>query len=385
VIVSPRCIIDRVEVFAVGLPIRRGFTFASGTAGRPGQRAGHVFVKLTDRDGRVGWGEGRPLPAWSYETIETVRTTIANHLGPAVIGRDAFDHVGLHNAMHAVIGRGPSTGQPIAKAAVDLAAHDLCAKAAGLPLRAMLGGSREPVAMTLSYTLTAHDVAALRDDLAEAQAAGFSHYNFKAAVSPATDVAIAEAVRAAAGPDGFVWADANQGYTLPQARQAADAFARAGVDMLEQPLPADQLHLMRQLRTATTLPLAVDEASVSPADFFAHAAAGVVDALVVKLARSGGVWPTLMQAMTARAAGLDLLVSGLTESMLLKLASLQIAAAMGCRRPAALNGSQFTDDAAVYPNKAAIERDGTVTLPDAPGIGIEPDEAALRDARMTEP
>jgi muconate cycloisomerase len=158
----------------------------------------------------------------------------------------------------------------------------------------------------------------------------------------------------------------------------ADAFTQIGVDLLEQPLPADQINLMRTLRSQVSIPLGVDESSVSPADFYQYAAAGLVDYLVIKLARSGGIYPTLQQIGVAQAAGLQMIVSGLTGTLITKLAACQVALAFGCTRPAALNGSQFIDESALYPTKDRIEHDGAVHLTDAPGVGVQPDEAALR-------
>ena len=247
-----------------------------------------------------------------------------------------------------------------------------------MSLRTFLGGGEERASVELSYTLTGHDAAAVGEEVAAAREAGFRHFNFKAAMDSGMDLEVARAVREAAGPEAFVWADANQGYGLHQAREAAHRLAAAGVDVLEQPLPADRMHLMRELRKSVQIPLAVDESSVSPADFFAHAAEGLVDYLVVKVTRSGGLWPTLAQIFVAEAAGLPLLVSGLTDGLLTKLAVCQIAAAFGCPGPAALNGSQFTDESALFPSKADVESGGTVHLPSVPGIGVRPEEDALR-------
>ncbi|MBV9231174.1 MAG: hypothetical protein JOZ18_17825 [Chloroflexi bacterium] len=371
--------IQNIEVFPIRLPITGTFRFASGSAGVAGDTAPFVLVKLTDSEGEVGWGEGRPMPQWAYETVETVTTTIRNYLAPAILGLEVTDRWGLHLRMHSAIGRGPSTGQPVAKAAIDMAVHDLCARVAGQPLRCYLGGSRDRNTVDLSYTITAHDVDAAWREVLDAREKGFRHFNFKAAVAPETDIALARAVRRAAGPTAFVWADANQGFTLHEALKVARSFADAGVNVLEQPFPADQLRLMRRLRNSCPVPLAVDEASVSPADFFHYAAEGLVDYLVIKVTRSGGIWPTLQQIAVATAAGLPLLVSGLTDGFLTKLAVCHLAAAFGCQGPAALNGSQFVDEIALYPNKLAMEFDGTVHLGDQTGIGIQPDQQALED------
>lgn len=429
--------IARIEAFHVAVPVIRTFTFASGTAGAAGSTAPIVFVKVTDDEGRVGWGEGRPMPSWSYETVEGVLSAIRGYLGPAILGLPVTDRWGLHERMRRTIGLGPSTGQPIAKAAVDIAVHDLAARVSGLTLRSFLGGSDEPRCadkesngsdggsagsggssagsptgssagsegspagnsagsegssagsegssagsctrsrVALSYTVTGHDPSAVGEEVAAAREAGFEHANYKVGVETATDRLVAAAVRESAGPDAFVWADANQSLTLREARSLAPALEAAGTDVLEQPLPADAWHQMAGLRQSTGLALAVDESSVSPADFFRFAADGLVDYLVVKITRSGGLWPTWQQISVASAAGLDILVSGLTDSMITKMAACQIATVVGFSGPAALNGSQFLDDSELFPAKKQFESCGHLWLGDDPGIGIEPDETTL--------
>lgn len=369
--------IARVEVFPVGVPMLRTFVFASGSAGRPDGTAPHVFVKLTDSDGRVGWGEGRPSPGWSYETPESVTSTIETYLGPAIVGLPITDRYELHERMNRVIGRGTSTGMPVAKAALDLAVHDLAARAAGQSLRAYLGGSDERREVELSYTVTAHTEAEVVEDVERGLSAGIRHFNYKVAVHPDTDVRVGAQLRELA-PGGFVSADANQALSLVDAVRLANRLCDVGVDLFEQPLPTEAFDSLRVLRSRTDLPIAVDESSISPADFLRHVSAGLVDYLVIKLSRSGGLWPSAQQAAIAGAAGLGILLSSLTDSFLAKVAACQLAAAVGSTGPAALNGSQFIDEAPIYPSKDEIEHDGSVYLPDAPGIGVTPDEAELR-------
>lgn len=371
-------VIERVEVFPAAFPVTRAFRFASGSAGTAGQKAPMAFVKVTASDGTVGWGAGRPLPQWSYETIESVVTTLRGYLAPAALNLQIWDTEGLERRMFAAVGRGPSTGQPVAKSALDMALWDLRAKAAGVPLRCLLGGSGEMNSLRLSWTCTAHSAAEMREDIAAGKAAGFTDFNFKAAVDPQTDLEVAGVLVEEAAPGAFLWADCNQGFHLPDALKVATAFEEIGIGVLEQPLPADQFQGMAELRRKTILPLAVDESTVSDADFFRYAAAGLVDFLVIKVPRSGGITPTLRQIAVARSAGLQLLVSGLTDSFLGKMASLQIAAAYRIPYPSALNGSQFLDESLAFPDKVRMEQGGTVDLGQRPGIGVEPDEDALR-------
>jgi L-alanine-DL-glutamate epimerase-like enolase superfamily enzyme len=369
--------IQSVAVFPIHLPVTHPFRFSSGTAGKAGDNAPFVLVRLTDSEGEVGWGEGRPMPQWAYETVESVTTAIHKYLAPAILGLEITDRWGLQQCMHRAIGRGPSTGLPIAKAAIDMAVHDLCARCVKLPLRNYLGGSIQRNTIALSYTLTSHDVESVRQEIAEAMKQGFRHFNFKVAVMPESDIALAQAIRQTAGLDAFVWADANQGFQPHEALRVVRDFAEIGVDVLEQPFPADQPQLMRRLRGQCPIPLAIDEASVSPADFFQYAAEGLVDYLVIKVTRSGGIWPSMQQMAVAASAGLPLLVSGLTDSLLTKLAVCQLASVYGYHGPAALNGSQFIDESALYPDKSTIEFDGTIHLGEQYGIGVHPNQQAL--------
>jgi L-alanine-DL-glutamate epimerase-like enolase superfamily enzyme len=365
--------IKSVDVFPVGVRVKSTFTFASGSAGGAGDEAILIYVRILDDDGVVGWGECRPIRQWSYETPESAVTTIRRYLAPAVIGHDVSDRAGLHAKMNAAIGRGTSTGQPIAKSAVDLAIHDLAAKRAGLPLREFLGGSRQRRDLAISFTITGHDADQAKQQMQAGQAEGFRHFNFKAAVQPETDIAVAKVLKQTIASDGFLWSDANQGFDLAGAKYVARAFEDIGVGILEQPLPADQFSAMTELRRATRIPLAVDEASVSPSDFLNHVVAGLVDYLIIKVTRSGGLWPSLQQIAIAQAAGVPMLVSGLTDGLLTKLAACQLASVFGIEGPVALNGSQFIDETGLYPAKSEVESGGNVRLNDAPGIGVEPD------------
>ncbi|SDS36216.1 mandelate racemase/muconate lactonizing enzyme family protein [Bradyrhizobium canariense] len=370
--------IESVEVFPVGVRVKSTFTFASGSAGGAGDEVILIYVKIRDDDGVVGWGECRPMRQWSYETPESAVSTIRRHLAPAIIGHDVSDRAGLHARMNAAIGRGTSTGQPIAKSAIDIAIHDLVAKRAGLPLREFLGGARERRDLSISFTITGHDAEEARQQMLAGQADGYRHFNFKAAVQPETDIAVAKALKQTIASGGFLWSDANQGFNITGAKYVARAFEEIGVDILEQPLPADQFTAMRELRRATRIPLAVDEASVSPGDFLNHVAAGLVDYLIIKVTRSGGVWPSLQQIAVAQAAGLPMLVSGLTDGLLTKMAACQLASVFGLDGPVALNGTQFIDEAGLYPAKSGIERGGMIRLNDIPGIGVEPDQDYLK-------
>src|ERR1035437_6720102 len=72
--------------------------FAPGPDGRVTRPS--VLVRLTDADGRTGWGQAVPVPSGTYETVETVLTTLRHYLAPLLLGRDPADFAGLHAAMN---------------------------------------------------------------------------------------------------------------------------------------------------------------------------------------------------------------------------------------------------------------------------------------------
>ena len=372
--------IARIEVFPLRVPALHTFRFAGGTLAEAGGTTPHVYVRVTDSDGAHGWGEGRPSPGWSSETLETVTTTLRHYIAPTLIGLAVHDRFGIHAALDRTLGGHP-TGQPIARSAIDVAIHDLLARRANLPLRAFLGGTGDPVEIGLSYTVT-HDAAEEAGrSVTEQRAAGFRHFNFKTSMRLREDIALGAAIRDAAGPDAFVWADANQSLRIDEARYLARGYEEAGIDLLEQPLFGDAQHDMPRLREATNIPLTLDEACVSATDYYRYVALGLVDFLTIKVNRSGGIWPSVHQLGVAMAARQGLVLSGLCETLLNRMAGAQLASAFGCVEPAALNGGQFLDERGLFPDKDERERDGTIYLDETPGIGVEPNPDAI--AEMT--
>ncbi len=360
--------IRKVEVFPVIYPVTGHFRFFS----KPQRPA--VFVKITCEDGSFGWGQSVPTHIWSYETLESVTSSLRNYLAPAVMGRDPFDIAGAHQAMNRVIAPSFSTGMPIAKAGIDLAVHDLSGKLAKRSIPALWGYvPRERI--TLSWTLnprTLDETAAL---VAEGSRRGYRHFNIKVAPDPRFDVELARLVRRLA-PDCFLWADANGGYDPATALSVAPKLAAAGVNVLEQPVAANRLSGFRDLKRQGALPILMDEGVVSSTDLIEFIKLGLLDGVAMKPARTAGLWDARRQAEILRDAGLLMLGSGLTDPDVSLAASLLLFGAFGVAYPAALNGLQFLT--AGFLRKPFQLEDGALRVPTAPGLGVEVDEDAVR-------
>ncbi len=360
--------IRRVEVFPVHYPVVGRFKFL-GPAGRPA-----VFVKITAEDGSVGWGQSVPIPTWSYETLESVVSTIQKYLAPVLVGRNPFDIAGAHAAMNRAIAPSFSTGMPIAKAGIDLALHDLTARLRGVNVTEVWG--RKPLErVTLSWTVNPETLEEIEPLVEEGRRRGYKHFNVKVAPNPKFDLELCRRVRRLA-PEAFLWADANGGYDLATALAVAPKLADAGVNVLEQPLPANRLTGYRELKKQGALPILMDEGVVSSAELVEFIRLGLLDGVAMKPARTAGLWDCRRQIEIVREAGLLFLGSGLTDPDVALAAAVQLYAAYELQFPAALNGPQFLNGS--WLRQPWAVKDGALERPTGPGLGVEVDEARLR-------
>lgn len=334
-----------------------------------------VLIRLTDSEGQAGWGQAVPVPSWTYETVETVMSTLANYLAPALLGADPADFAFIHRRMEQAIRPGFTTGQPLCKAAVDLACYDLAGKQQGRSVTELLGGQPGPAELTLSWTVNATDLASAESQLEAGKARGYHHFNFKVGSpqTPTFDLELARLVHDFA-PDGFCWADANTAYDLDTALEMLPRLADAGVDVMESPLPPTRIRGYQALRRQGALPIFMDEGIISPAEAGEFSALGMVDGFTLKVGRSAGLWQTRQIAELARERGLRLLGSGLCDPDLSLAASVHAFAWAGIDRPCALNGPQYL--AETLDSGGFIPASGRIRVPGGAGLGLQLDERA---------
>lgn len=360
--------IRKMEVFPVIYPVTGRFRFF------PKPQRPAVFVKITCEDGTTGWGQSVPTHTWSYETVESVTTSLRDYLAPAVMGRNPLDIAGAHQAMNKAIAPSFSTGMPIAKAGIDLALHDLSARLAKRSLAALWGRTGRD-RITLSWTVNPRSLNEAEATVEEGRKRGYRHFNIKVAPDPRFDLELAKVVRRLV-PDCFLWADANGGYDLATALAAAPKLAAAGVDVLEQPVAANRLSGFLDMKKQGALPILMDEGVVSSVELVEFIKLGLLDGVAMKPARTAGLWDARRQMEILRDAGLMILGSGLTDPDVSLAASLVLFAAFDVSHPAALNGLQFLSGS--FLKKPFALEDGALAVPTGPGLGVEVDEEAVR-------
>jgi L-alanine-DL-glutamate epimerase-like enolase superfamily enzyme len=365
--------IDRIETFAFRYPMTGYFKFFAGPQGSTGRAA--IIIKMTASDGTVGWGQSVPIARWSYETPETAAVAIRRYFAPALIGRDPTDIAGAHEAMDAAVAPGFSTGMPISRAGLDVALHDLAGRLAGKSLAQMWDLPRGGP-LTLSWTVNALTPDEVGPLIQAGRERGYKHFNIKVGPNPDFDAQLAREVRRLA-PDTFLWADANGGYAPPAALEAAPLLADAGVDVLEAPLRPNQIGGYQALKRQGALPILMDEGIVSPVELEEFINLGMLDGVAMKHARCGGLHSARQQIHMLEARGLTWLGSGLTDPDISLAACLALYGAYGLTTPAALNGPQFLT--ADVLKKPLVIKDGLAEVPEGPGLGIEVDEATVRE------
>jgi L-alanine-DL-glutamate epimerase-like enolase superfamily enzyme len=349
-----------------------------------------ILVRLTDENGVQGWGQSVPIETWTYETVESVESTLRHYLAPAILGADPSDLADIHARMDRAIRPSFSVGQPLCKAGIDLACYDLWGKQTDKSVSELLGGASKKQ-IKLSWTIQAPTLAGAEKQLEEGRAHGYDSFNIKVGPpqTPAYDLEVVRAVTQFA-PHGFHWCDANTNYDLDTALMMASKFADLGLKGLESPLPPNCIRAYQAVKRLGALPILMDEGIVSPVEVAEFIALEMFDGVAMKVARCGGLWNTVGIARLLRENGSLLFASGLTDPELSMAATAHFFAWAGLEFPAAVNGPQYLVDRGTM-DPSFRPRGDSMVVPTGPGLGIELPDAAqgsmlpIADAREALP
>jgi L-Ala-D/L-Glu epimerase len=271
------------------LPLAEPFVIARHTT----EVAEVVWVEL-EHDGEVGYGEAAPIERYDESPQSAV---VYLEEAAAALGDDPF-------ALEEIMARLPGR-EYAARAALDAALHDLCAKLSGLPVWRLLGVGR--AGPPTSWTIGLADP----DEMAEKaqRATGFRSLKLKLGGRDGRDVERVEAVRRVW--EGPIRVDVNEYWTLDEALEALPKLAELGVDYCEQPLAAAD-PAGTELKAHAPIPIFVDEDCHTLADV--AGCAERAHGINIKLAKSGGIREAMRMIHTARGLGLGVMLGCMVES-----------------------------------------------------------------------
>ena len=361
--------IERIETILVDIPTTRTHHLAFAAV----DVQNYVIVRVF-ADGLVGLGEASTIggPAWADESSEAIKITIDTYHAPQLIGQDARQ---LTRCAYLMDRR--ATGNRFAKAAVDMALHDLVARSRREPLYDLLGGKVHD-AIAVAWTLAAGDTG---KDIAEAEEMleRRRHNIFKVKIGardPKADFAHVEAICKAVAGRSSVRVDVNQAWDELTAAKWIPRLAAVGVELVEQPVPRWNYAALARLARDNACAIMADESVDTVQSALALASGACADVFALKLTKAGGIANTIKVAAIAEAAGIGLYGGCMLETAIGTAAYAQVFASLaGINHGCELFGPLLLKDTIAVDT---IElRDFTIRIPDRPGIGVDLDEDKL--------
>jgi L-alanine-DL-glutamate epimerase-like enolase superfamily enzyme len=331
----------KVTFEPLDLPLQNPF----GISRRTTTVARNVLVRV-EWEGLVGYGEAAPNAYYgeSQESVLAWLPRLADALpeDPFAIHRAVglLEHAAHHN--------------PAARAGLELALWDLVGKRYNAPVWRLWGiDERVPLS---SFTIGIDTPERMGEKATEAA----EYPLLKVKVGTADDVARLAAIRKAR-PDARIQIDANGAWSAKEAIGALPGLEQFDVELIEQPVRADDLDGLLAVSRSTRLPVYADEGCVTARDV--TRVAGRCDGVVVKLQKCGGLLPALEHVQTARAHNLKVLMGCMVESGLGIAAATQLAPLCDSLD---LDGNILL---AHDPFDAVAARQGQLTMPQGPGLG----------------
>ncbi len=332
-----------------------------------------VVLCLETDQGLQGWGEVCPIPHYLPAYADGVAPAVME-MADVLLGAEPIGPEALMNRLENHL-----QGHFYAKSAIDTALWDLTAKAAGLPLYALLGG-RQNESLPLYHSITCVEPDEMVRIARSAQQQGMCQFQVKLGADNdwEKDVARLRKIREVVGKGPLVYGDWNCGASQLDATRVARAVMDLDV-MLEQPCAT--LEECANVRSASGLPMKIDENAYDIASLLKAYHLGCMDAVALKLSKFGGMSAMRRARDLCLHMGTRMCIEDTWGSDITTTAAIHLALATpagGILNVCDLSGY-------VYPRldeNGPSRKDGMIGLSDRPGLGIEPDPAVLGDTKL---
>ncbi len=363
-------IIAKIETVSLRIPLKAGAVPNAALWGDKLTAADSLLVKVTTRDGVEGWGE-----AFGFAAVDAAKLAVDEVIAPLCIGQDATQIGPLMLAVQKkrhVFGRGGALTYGLS--AVDMALWDIAGKLANAPVSQLLGGG---VATMPCYASLAcyTEPELVRTVVRQTIDAGFRVIKLHESKMSAI-----RAARAEAGPDVELIVDTGCPWTLTEARAAADELKAVGIKFLEEPLwPPENFDGLAELRRTTGIPVSSGENVSTLLEFERILATHAVDFIQPSPAKMGGITELIKIFPLAAVRNIPVMTHSFYDGPGL-LAAIQVTAALGTT-DSMIELRLFEQEASPY-GDAFTPKDGRISVPQGPGLGIDPDPDVISTYRI---
>lgn len=337
-----------------------------------------VLVRIRCADGIEGWGEGTTIGGLNYggESPESIKMNIDTHIAPLLIGMEASQVAKAMAKIRKII-----QDNRFAKCAIETALLDAQARRLNIPLSELLGGRVRdilPVAWTLASGDTIKDIAE-----AEKMLELRRHRIFKLKIglrSVEDDISHVLAIKKALGEQVSVRVDVNQAWSEMDAVNGIAALEAGGIDLIEQPVRADNKAALARLTQRFSVAIMADEALHGPLDAYDIAVRSAADVFAVKITQSGGLMPALQVATVAQLAGISLYGGTMLEGGVGTAASAHVFSTFtDLSYGTELFGPLLLTEEVL--REPLVYKDFMLEVPNKPGLGVEIDHEKLNFMR----
>jgi len=358
--------ITAIHLYAIQLPLKDPFIISYSSF----DNMPSIIVKMETDEGIVGYGEGVADEYVTGETWESAFHIIKHTLGPALLGKNPMEIEKIHDMMDTLI-----YGAPTAKAAIDIACFDIMGKKLGQPVYQLIGG-RYHDEFPITHVLSIGEPHKMAEEAARMVELGYRSFKMKVGTKVSDDVMRIKAVRAEVGEEIAIRVDVNQGWknsstSITAIKQLADC----GIDWVEQPVIADDIDGMVEVKSKTTIPMMIDEGLKGTREMREIIQKRAADKVNIKLMKCGGIYPAVKLAHQAELGGIECQVGSMVESSVGSAAGFHVAFSKKIITSVELTGPlKFSKDIGDLSYDVPFIR-----LTAKPGLGVEVNEKILKE------
>jgi D-galactarolactone cycloisomerase len=347
------------------------------TYGTDREQMSFLFVKITADDGTVGWGEACDSYGCSYASV--VAAAVDDVFAPLLVGEELVAVDPLSERLRLFTRRrlGEQWVGAQARSAVEIALWDLVGQAQQRSVSAVIGRVRDRVEVYASSAFLEEGPAEHHQAiLAPLLERGVRLVKVRTGPDWQGDIATLRGLRELLGPDVELMVDASETYTLPTARALADALTEFGVRWIEEPLPQGERAGIEALVAHSPVPVAYGEHLYGLHDAIDAMRRRQLDVLQPDAAIAGGISEAKRMSEAAAAFGVRV-VPHICAGPIALAANLHLAATVPAIRlveyPPTLLGAWEAFGTGADLGLDSIV-DGTLPIPDTPGLGVALDE-----------